>query len=121
MFVRKVDHPRVCGEKIRRPIGLFHQDGSPPRVRGKDYNQSPGYAGSRITPACAGKSAWRHIGTPDRRDHPRVCGEKARAVRQAHPLPGSPPRVRGKDYLYERRNGLGRITPACAGKSWMDV
>ena len=30
------DHPRVCGEKGRPLVGLTSQQGSPPRVRGKD-------------------------------------------------------------------------------------
>ena len=30
------DHPRLCGEKFRRPSGLFSGHGSPPPMRGKE-------------------------------------------------------------------------------------
>ena len=52
----KKDHPRVCGEKISRPVGSPCRVGSPPRMRGK--GKAPRRAGRQqgITPAYAGKS-----------------------------------------------------------------
>ena len=46
-----------------------------------------------------------------------MCGENQRFPQQVPPLPGSPPRVRGKlrDDAYS--GSLPRITPACAGKT----
>ena len=50
-------------------------------------------------------------------DHPRVCGEKQHAGRQAFCTTGSPPRVRGKGMIDKLVREKMRITPACAGKS----
>ena len=57
LFSPTGDHPRVCGEKIRRFSSARSKRGSPPRVRGKVHQepQAPVFAG--ITPAYAGKSA----------------------------------------------------------------
>ena len=53
----------------------------------------------------------------NRRDHPRVCGEKSQKNLQGQITLGSPPRMRGKA-IAARRQPLGlRITPAYAGKS----
>ena len=55
--------------------------------------------------------------TPMRWDHPRVCGEKTRAVALSLASVGSPPRVRGKVVMTEDTVTYYGITPACAGKS----
>ena len=90
------DHPRVCGEKkiYDKPREL--DEGSPPRVRGKedDCRTHTGEAG--ITPACAGKSLGKILD---------VCVHR-----------GSPPRVRGKELARVEQPDASRITPACAGK-----
>ena len=51
------------------------------------------------------------------RDHPRVCGEKSTAPLQSLPARGSPPRMRGKDFLKPSELTVNGITPAYAGKS----
>ena len=53
------DHPRVCGEKIRKAAKAANQRGSPPRMRGKAafHSRFPALAG--ITPAYAGKRLKR--------------------------------------------------------------
>ena len=53
----------------------------------------------------------------DRRDHPRVCGEKLITLTDSADFAGSPPRVRGKDTVSFIMINEKRITPACAGKS----
>ena len=70
------DHPRVCGEKSKREVISGVKRGSPPRVRGKVTSGRYSFSGSRITPACAGKSLAVNISPFTSRDHPRVCGEK---------------------------------------------
>ena len=56
-------------------------------------------------------------GLRPRRDHPRVCGEKALTSIPRDKPQGSPPRVRGKvGHALHVGVGVG-ITPACAGKS----
>ena len=52
------DHPRVCGEKSAEADSSVTKTGSPPRVRGKVPNAPMISASARITPACAGKSAF---------------------------------------------------------------
>ena len=94
--------------------------GSPPRMRGKVKMQSMWAYNGRITPAYAGKRyITDHHSTPEQ-DHPRVCGEKKFCLVLHPPAPGSPPRVRGKGVVIERRLQSVRITPACAGKSTSD-
>ena len=55
------DHPRVCGENRRDPKTMSGKAGSPPRVRGKPCATTESTRGSRITPACAGKTGERGI------------------------------------------------------------
>ena len=93
------DHPRVCGEKRQHFIYIEWDQGSPPRVRGKELFQAPSNSGYRITPACAGKSQGGSVSQGGGQDHPRVCGEKSVRSSVAWCTPGSPPRVRGKGSL----------------------
>ena len=90
------DHPRVCGEKCEPKHDLFNEQGSPPRMRGKETAGQHCRRLSGITPAYAGKRpcscrAMRRYG-----DHPRVCGEKTVMHNVAANKKGSPPRMRGK-------------------------
>ena len=90
---------------------------SPPRMRGKVPVCCPEHRKVRITPAYAGKrtcTATRRCGNGD---HPRVCGEKFTVRFTRMVLPGSPPRMRGKDPVAHSCKGCVGITPACAGKS----
>ena len=91
------DHPRVCGEKLRATVTGLRNQGSPPRVRGKDHPESALAPGAGITPACAGKRLQKRNLAQINGDHPRVCGEKRAEV--------------ANDII------AIRITPACAGKS----
>ena len=55
------------------------------------------------------------------RDHPRVCGEKVCASAPYELIAGSPPRVRGKVVVVKLPQLRIGITPACAGKSNIDL
>ena len=70
-----------------------------------------------ITPACAGKSAFKGMSGSGQRDHPRVCGEKEPYSVFRLSQQGSPPRMRGKGTDGAAEHGLYGITPAYAGKS----
>ena len=96
----------MCGEKRLSPRMRAFSVGSPPRVRGKDSLTYPSLGSIRITPACAGKRSLAVIPPGIARDHPRVCGEKDRVLRERGPLVGSPPRVRGKVLPFERPTAL---------------
>ena len=50
------DHPRMCGEKVKKLYLIGMTIGSPPHVRGKDDMRTETFGVYRITPACAGKS-----------------------------------------------------------------
>ena len=53
---RGQDHPRVCGEKDQPISRAEHEEGSPPRMRGKVEDAVSNIEDTRITPAYAGKS-----------------------------------------------------------------
>ena len=91
------DHPRVCGEKENVTGSVQEELGSPPRVRGKVISDRFLLFCLRITPACAGKSAFFRPSGIYYKDHPRVCGEKSNSGYNIDCNLGSPPRVRGKD------------------------
>ena len=110
------DHPRACGEKKSKQTGTQSPTGSPPRMRGKVYQEPEAVVFARITPAHAGKRR-RHFGPEHRRqDHPRACGEKDDWKRMNCQIQGSPPRMRGKAELQPTPAAEPRITPAHAGK-----
>ena len=90
------DHPRVGGEKLGPVMLIKAVRGSPPRGRGKVNKRKDVIFLWRITPAWAGKRQPRRPSNRDRRDHPRVGGEKPMPQRSASHLLGSPPRRRGK-------------------------
>ena len=114
------DHPRVCGEKPLAVFAFYCWIGSPPRMRGKGADGAHDVLCDGITPAYAGKSSskrWRRI---KKQDHPRVCGEKVYAYPKPCKRSGSPPRMRGKEYFQDTKQKYKRITPAYAGKSWVE-
>ena len=115
------DHPRVCGKNKCSNCYIFHCLGSPPRVREKPCQNDKDADRSRITPACAGKtctflppyfSIW---------DHPRVCGKNSINAYNVSVMIGSPPRVREKPRFLYKSGRNTRITPACAGKTSMQM
>ena len=65
----------MCGENFVILSIVFFLKGSPPRVRGKLIGLGQLGAGSRITPACAGKTWRAKKPIAQDKDHPRVCGE----------------------------------------------
>ena len=79
---RNRDHPRVCGEKCSDHIDKGMIEGSPPRMRGKDFYYFFVPNRIRITPAYAGKRNGRLGRAGHRKDHPRVCGEKKKVLRK---------------------------------------
>ena len=116
-FSHGPDHPRVCGEQVRRKKPYRDATGSPPRVRGTGLLILRAEGNAGITPACAGNSTARY---PQRRipqDHPRVCGEQIKFPWQYFREEGSPPRVRGTAFRFQFCRKRSRITPACAGNS----
>ena len=107
----------MCGEKSRCGTFALQIPGSPPRVRGKGPCHHPVIFVDRITPAYAGKRASASPAPSVPWDHPRVYGEKLARLYSSVPVPGSPPRVRGKATNAGSSGRAAGITPAYAGKS----
>ncbi len=63
------DHPRVCGEKPPSCPEMSTNEGSPPRMRGKECSGRLQLSCYRITPAYAGKSMMLHHSIPDTAAH----------------------------------------------------
>ena len=113
------DHPRTCGEKAASRAIPSKGQGSPPHMRGKvapvvvlksAFRITPAHAGKRKSCAAAKTSAW---------DHPRTCGEKGSLPMLPDTRTGSPPHMRGKVPYPQRGPEVTRITPAHAGKSFL--
>ena len=111
------DHPRICGEKLKRLCQSDGAVGSPPHMRGKERQDGGKNEIHGITPAYAGKRARKRNTYPCNRDRPRICGEKNRLHGDAVCLWGSPPHMRGKGCMPVYSIPGLRITPAYAGKS----
>ena len=111
------DHPRLCGEKLKRQIESKQLKGSPPPMRGKGMRTIKAFPDRRITPAYAGKSHCQIVAIFRIGDHPRLCGEKHRRHEADSNHDGSPPPMRGKVKLDKEEFGTDGITPAYAGKS----
>ena len=71
------DHPRICGEKDSEVSEMLSEVGSPPHMRGKVQYHVIVRPCCGITPAYAGKSTKCWLTDTDKKDHPRICGEKA--------------------------------------------
>ena len=107
----------MCGEKRPELSATKSTKGSSPRVRGKGKRNARFRDPVGIIPACAGKSPTIRLFRKVDLDHPRVCGEKFQPHNHRNARPGSSPRVRGKVGAALQEMMLGRIIPACAGKS----
>ena len=86
-------------------------------MRGKQEYTVEGLLARRITPAHAGKTDKAGYGLAQWTDHPRACGENRSKSVQRNAQSGSPPRMRGKQYLQYLNLEAARITPAHAGKT----
>ena len=115
------DHPRVRGEKTANGNYGSEQEGSPPRARGEDGENSDLRRGDGITPACAGRSLAAVGLSSPAGDHPRVRGEKIPLEPPAVTGEGSPPRARGEGDCTADREHRPGITPACAGRSYAEA
>ena len=100
-----------------KDIAVGYAVGSPPQVRGKLAAFLNSLPVIRITPAGAGKTPALTGFIGAGWDHPRRCGENGISVPSVKTITGSPPQVRGKHTVMDRRADEDRITPAGAGKT----
>ena len=95
-----LDHPRLCGEKDVYAFPASERLGSPPPMRGKASLFQLGEVPAGITPAYAGKSKKLNFMIVQKKDHPRLCGEKLNGTNGAECVIGSPPPMRGKVFRF---------------------
>ena len=105
------------GEDICCPLNEHDRAGSPPHARGRQYQREIAEPTTRITPACAGKTAPALLSRMIDRDHPRMRGEDVPGGIILKETEGSPPHARGRHARTRLTKGDMRITPACAGKT----
>ena len=107
------------GEDSMDRIGRTRSVGSPPHARGRPYCTARLRYGMGITPACAGKTMIDPFSLAASLDHPRMRGEDYATHLPLLSNYGSPPHARGRQLFTERSNKEMRITPACAGKTYV--
>ena len=86
-------------------------------MRGKPDTLQVHMAGTRITPAYAGKTGHFTSSHGWDKDHPRICGENEVGVNVRSTFIGSPPHMRGKLKQATLEKYFDGITPAYAGKT----
>ena len=91
--------------------------GSSPHARGKPDQSGIYRAGSRLIPACAGKTAASENSFTRAAAHPRMRGENTRNTYRRPGTRGSSPHARGKPQATKSAHDHGRLIPACAGKT----
>ena len=111
------DHPRMCGEHWRSLSVYELVMGSSPHVRGTPKGDNHGFHPEGIIPACAGNTANKLADRWGLRDHPRMCGEHAKATIIRGDSKGSSPHVRGTPAVPDEQGETRGIIPACAGNT----
>ena len=111
-------HPRVCGERWRRPNETGLRCGSSPRVRGTHTHGPDRAALVRFIPACAGNAARPCRAAKRPPVHPRVCGERPPDRPPASAMGGSSPRVRGTRATTRIRARCRAVHPRVCGERW---
>ena len=111
------DHPRMRGEDAKQMSPVKRACGSPPHARGRPRHRRHLLRKRRITPACAGKTLVVVDVAAARDHHPRMRGEDSVNSQVVRVREGSPPHARGRLTHCRTSRRIGRITPACAGKT----
>ena len=91
--------------------------GSSPHTRGAQHVQQPAHSGTGIIPAYAGSTPSNSADSRWPRDHPRIRGEHAAALREIFSRHGSSPHTRGALAVQIGVDLLERIIPAYAGST----
>ena len=110
-------HPRSRGENVNpsalEPVTL----GSSPLARGKQSHVHTLKGRIGLIPACAGKTPWCRGRRSNPKAHPRLRGENGKAPQAERKSSGSSPLARGKQVSPQEAHQVGRLIPACAGKT----
>ncbi len=89
----------MCGDHTSRSYINVGVGGSPPHVRGPQGPNFVAVSPFGITPACAGTTTLKIHAVVVGRDHPRMCGDHDEAIIYPREIAGSPPHVRGPQYM----------------------
>ena len=111
------DHPRACGANVDQTTIATRENGSSPRMRGKQILLVPLCAVLRIIPAHAGQTSEIRAVICKPSDHPRACGANVMGASGEACKVGSSPRMRGKPGQVEESGTAVRIIPAHAGQT----
>ena len=95
------DHPRACGEHLKKRRLSGKISGSSPRMRGTLRRSRPFASASGIIPAHAGNTVHPRNRQLHAGDHPRACGEHHPCGYCGVDYRGSSPRMRGTHSPYE--------------------
>ena len=110
-------HPRIRGERWHTSHWGFGAAGSSPHTRGTRCRRPCARGQYRFIPAYAGNAQPRRPTRPPVPVHPRIRGERSRAVRSLLTRPGSSPHTRGTPHLHVGRFVARRFIPAYAGNA----
>ncbi|RCW78561.1 hypothetical protein DFP89_13511 [Paracoccus lutimaris] len=110
-------HPRACGEQSVSISRYSTSGGSSPRMRGTVRHVAQHGPQFRFIPAHAGNRVIPQPRCQRRSVHPRACGEQRPGLPSSPRNPGSSPRMRGTDGLYDLWGQIYRFIPAHAGNS----
>ena len=111
------DHPRMCGEHVKRLARGLRKRGSSPHVRGAPFRHGLRLVPFGIIPACAGSTGLLCVRLRPILDHPRMCGEHTSMIGFAAMTAGSSPHVRGAPGARRHAPVSRGIIPACAGST----
>ena len=109
--------PACAGEASWCHWLALSYSGLSPRVRGKLPLPGAERPRLRSIPACAGEACCTTRPSSSNAVYPRVCGGSFSPIRNAVPIAGLSPRVRGKPKPHSGRPGSGGSIPACAGEA----
>ena len=115
------DHPRLCGEKVKKCCCAIAEAGSPPPMRGKAFVDRCVSDAERITPAYAGKSRYVKSMRYVVLDHPRLCGEKCVATAVVVLFTRITPAYAGKSAYGCRPMLFPQDHPRLCGEKWIHI
>ena len=99
---RGAEHSRVRGDDWAAVAFEGWVSGTPPRARGRRVESGPQGTADGNTPACAGTTGTSPASSRPSPEHPRVRGDDIGTVAVRVPMPGTPPRARGRRELDDR-------------------
>ena len=115
------DHPRIRGAYLLSFCCLQVIMGSSPHTRGLQLSKVKVKSFIRIIPAYAGPTVLGHLHCLLGRDHPRIRGAYLLSHRSTGKSMGSSPHTRGLLLLLCQYGLPGRIIPAYAGPTVLDL